>query len=122
MSTGKPERAQTERTSDMTDRIITNNFSSLISGDGRLTELDPFDLTDCAGDFASDFDMDAASDDYYEACRKALAAVRPEWYLLRDGEVIGPVNSDDLDEDEKETLSGLLDTIDVAAILQRHEF
>ena len=106
----------------MTDRIITNNFSSLISGDGRLTELDPFNLTDCAGDFASDFDMDAASDDYYESCCGALEAVRPEWSLLRDAEVIGPVGSPDLSEDERETLSGLLDTIDVAAILQRHEF
>lgn len=113
----------------MTDRIITNNFSSLTSSDGHLTELDPFDLTDCAGDFASDFDMDAVSDDYYEACRKALAAVRPEWHLLRDGEVICPVNPDDLsedekeplDEDEKKTLSELLDAIDVAAILQAHD-
>ena len=113
----------------MTDRIITNNFSSLTSSDGHLTELDPFDLTDCAGDFVDEFDMDAVSDDYYEACRKALSAVRSEWCLLRDGEVICPVNPDDLDEDEKEplsedekeTLSELLDTIDVAAILQAHD-
>mgnify|MGYP006927903206 FL=1 len=110
----------------MTDRIITNNFSSLTSSDGHLTELDPFDLTDCVGDFVDDFDMDAVSDDYYEACRKALAAIRPEWHLLRNGEVICPVNPDDLDEDElsedeKETLSELLDTIDVAAILQAHD-
>ena len=104
----------------MTDRIITNNFSSLISSNGHVTELDPFDLTDCAGDFASDFDMDAASDDYYEACRKALSAVRPEWSLLGDGEVIGPVDSPDLSEDERATLGELLDTIDVTAILQRH--
>lgn len=41
----------------MTDRIITSNFSS-------LTNMEPFDLTDCAGDFASDFDMNAASYDY----------------------------------------------------------
>lgn len=105
----------------MTDRIITNNFSSLTSSDGHLTELDPFDLTDCAGDFVDDFDMDAVNDDYYESCCEALAAVRPEWSLLRDGEVICPVDSDDLDEDEKETLSELLDTIDVAAILQAHD-
>lgn len=106
----------------MTDRIITNNFSSLTSSDGHLTELDPFDLTDCAGDFVDDFDMDAASDDYYEACCGALEAVRPEWSLLRDAEVIGPVGSPDLSEDERETLAGLFDTIDVTAILQRHEF
>ena len=105
----------------MTDRIITNNFSSLTSSDGHLTELDPFDLTDYAGDFASDFDMDAASDDYYEACCKALAAVRPEWYLFRDGEVYGPANSEGLSEDEKETLGELLDAIDVDAILQDHD-
>ena len=105
----------------MTDRIITNNFSSLTSSDGHVTELDPFDLTDCAGDFASDFDMDAVSDDYYEACRKALSAVRPEWSLLRDGEVIGPVDSPDLSEDERKTLGELFDAIDVAAILQDHE-
>ena len=101
----------------MTDRIIANNFSSLISSTGHLTELDPFDLTD----YASDFDMDAASDDYYEACCKALAAVRTEWQLFRNGEVIGPANSDDLSEDEKETLSELLDAIDVDAILQDHD-
>ncbi len=105
----------------MTDRIIANNFSSLISSTGHLTELDPFDLTDYAGDFASDFDMDAASDDYYEACCKALAAVRTEWQLFRNGEVIGPADSDDLSEDEKETLSELLDAIDVDAILQDHD-
>ena len=105
----------------MTDRIITNNFSSLTSSTGHLTELDPFDLTDYAGDFASDFDMDDASDDYYEACCKALAAVRPEWYLFRNGEVIGPVNSESLSEDEKETLGEFLDAIDVNAILQAHD-
>lgn len=105
----------------MTDHIIASNFSSLTSSNGRLTELDPFDLTDCAGDFASDFDMDAASDDYYEACCEALAAIRPEWSLLRDAEVIGPVDSPDLSEDEKETLSELLGAIDVAAILQAHD-
>lgn len=44
----------------MTDRIITSNFSS-------LTNMDPFDLTDYAGDFASDFDMNAASYDFYTA-------------------------------------------------------
>ncbi|BDQ41045.1 hypothetical protein [Cutibacterium granulosum] len=104
----------------MTDHIITSNFSSLTSSDGHLTELDPFDLTDCAGDFVDDFDMDAASDDYYEACCEALAAVRPEWSLLKDAEVIGPVDSPDLDEDERATLGELLDTIDVTAILQRH--
>ena len=105
----------------MTDRIITNNFSSLTSSTGHLTELDPFDLTDYAGDFASDFDMDDASDDYYEACCKALAAVRPEWHLLRNSEVYGPADSDDLSEDEKETLGELLDAIDVNAILQAHD-
>ena len=105
----------------MTDRIITNNFSSLTSNTGHLTELDPFDLTDYAGDFASDFDMDDASDDYYEACCKALTAVRPEWYLLRNSEVYGPADSEDLSEDEKETLSELLDAIDVNAILQAHD-
>ena len=104
----------------MTDHIIASNFSSLTSSNGRLTELDPFDLTDCAGDFASDFDMDAASDDYYEACCEALAAIRPEWSLLRDAEVIGPVDSPDLSEDERGALSELLDTIDVTAILQAH--
>jgi len=44
----------------MTDRIITSNFSS-------LTNMDPFDLTDYTGDFASDFDTDTASDNYYKA-------------------------------------------------------
>ena len=44
----------------MTDRIITSNFSS-------LTNMDPFDLTDYAGDFASDFDTDTASDNYYQS-------------------------------------------------------
>ena len=105
----------------MTDRIITNNFSSLTSSTGHLTELDPFDLTDYAGDFASDFDMDDASDDYYEACCKALIVVRPEWHLFRNGEVIGPVDSEDLSEDEKETLGELLDAIDVNVILQDHD-
>lgn len=105
----------------MTDRIITNNFSSLTSSDGHVTELDPFDLTDCAGDFVDDFDMDAASNDYYEACCEVLAAIRPEWSLLRDGEVIGPVDSPDLSEDEREALAELLGAIDVAAILQAHD-
>jgi len=105
----------------MTDRIITNNFSSLTSSTGHLTELDPFDLTDYAGDFASDFDMDDASDDYYEACCKALAAVRTEWHLFRNGEVYGPADSDNLSEDEKETLGELLDAIDVYTILQDHD-
>lgn len=104
----------------MTDRIITSNFTSLTSSDGRLTELDPFDLTDCAGDFASDFDMDAVNDDYYGACCEALAAIRPEWSLLRDAEVVGPIGSPSLSEDEVEELAYLLDTIDVTAILQRH--
>ncbi|ERS24865.1 hypothetical protein HMPREF1301_00250 [Propionibacterium sp. KPL2005] len=104
----------------MTENTITSNFTSLISSDGHLTELDPFDLTDCAGDFASDFDMDAVNDDYYEACCEALAAVRPEWCLLKNAVVIGPVDSLSLSEDEKETLGELLDTIDVTAILQRH--
>lgn len=105
----------------MTDRIITNNFSSLTSSDGHLTELDPFDLTDCAGDFVDEFDMDAASDDYYESCCEALETIRPEWSLLRDGEVVGPVGSPDLSEDERKTLGEFLDTIDVAAILQDHD-
>lgn len=94
----------------MTDRIITSNFSS-------LTNMDPFDLTDYAGDFASDFDTDAASYDYYKACCEALATVRPECHLLRDG----PVNFPDLSEDEKETLTELFDAIDVTAILQAHD-
>ena len=98
----------------MTDRIITSNFSS-------LTNMDPFDLTDYAGDFASDFDTDTASDNYYKACCEALATVRPECHLLRDGEVIGPVDSPDLREDEKETLTELFDAIDVTAILQAHD-
>lgn len=111
MSARKPEK---KKSPDMTDRIITSNFSS-------LTNMDPFDLTDYVGDFASDFDMDAASDNYYEACCEALATVRPECHLLRDGEVIGPVNSPDLSEDEKETLTELFDAIDVTAILQAHD-
>ena len=98
----------------MTDRIITSNFSS-------LTNMAPFDLTDYAGDFVSDFDTDAASYDYYKGCCEALATVRPECHLLRDGEVIGPADSDDLSEDEKETLSELLDAGDVTAILQAHD-
>lgn len=97
----------------MTDRIITSNFSSLTNS----MPLDPFDLTDYAGDF----DIDAAADDYYEACCEALATIRPECYLLRDGEVIGPVNSPDLSEDEKETLIELFDAINVTAILQAHD-
>ncbi|WP_130865862.1 hypothetical protein [Acidipropionibacterium timonense] len=104
----------------MTEHIITSNVSSLPSSDGHLTELDPFDLTDCAGDFAGDFDMDAANGDYYESCCEALAAVRPEWSLLKNAEVVGPVDSPDLSEDERETLGELFDTIDVTAILQRH--
>ena len=94
----------------MTDRIITSNFSS-------LTNMDPFDLTD----YASDFDTDTASYDYYKACCEALAAVRPECHLLRDGQVLGPVDSPDLSEDEKETLTELFDAIDVTAILQAHD-
>ena len=105
----------------MTDHIITSNFSSLTSSDGHLTELDPFDLTDYAGDFASDFDTDTASDNYYKACCEALATVRPECHLLRDGEILGPVDSPDLREDEKETLTELFDAIDVTAILQAHD-
>ena len=104
----------------MTDHIIASNFSSLTNSAGHVTELDPFDLTACAGDFASEFDMDAINDDYYGACCEALAAIRPEWSLLRDAEVIGPVDSPDLSEDEREALGELLDTIDVTAILQRH--
>lgn len=106
---------------DMTDRIIANNFSSLISSTGHLTELDPFDLTDYAGDFASDIGMDAASDDYYEVCCDVLEEVRPEWRLFRSGEVIGPVDSEDLSKDERETLGELLDAIDVNTILQAHD-
>ena len=98
----------------MTDRIITSNFSS-------LANTDPFDLTDYAGDFASDFDTDTGSDNYYKACCEALAPVRPECHLLRDGEILGPVNSPDLSEDEKETLTELFDAIDVTAILQAHD-
>lgn len=94
----------------MTDRIITSNFSS-------LTNMDPFDLTD----YASDFDTTAASDNYYKACCEALATVRPECHLLRDGEILGPVDSPDLSEDEKETLTELFDAIDVTAILQAHD-
>ena len=105
----------------MTDRIITSNVTSLISGNGHLTELDPFNLTDCAGDFASDIGMDAASYDYYESCCEVLEVVRPEWHMLRDGAVIGPVDSPDLSEDERETLGELLDAIDVNAILQAHD-
>ena len=41
--------------------------------------------------------------------------------MLRDSEVYGPADSDDLSEDEKETLSELLDAIDVDTILQDHE-
>ena len=44
----------------MTDHIITSNFSSLANS----MELNPFDLTDYARDFASDFDTTAASYDY----------------------------------------------------------
>lgn len=69
----------------MTDRIITSNFSSLANS----MELNPFDMTDYAGDFASDFDIDAASYDYYKACCEVLATVRPEWCLLRNGEAYG---------------------------------
>lgn len=105
----------------MTDHIITSNFTSLISSDGHLTELDPFDLTNCAGDFASEFDMDAVNDDYYGACCEALAAVRPEWSLLKTAEVVGPIGSPSLSEDEVEELAYLLDAIDVTAILQRHD-
>lgn len=112
MSAGKTR--DRKRSPDTTDRIITSNFSS-------LTNMDPFDLTDYAGDFASDFDMNAASYDYYKACCEALATVRPECHLLKDGEVIGPVNSPDLSEDEKETLTELFDAIDVTAILQAHD-
>ena len=98
----------------MTEPTITSNFSS-------LTNMDLFNLTDYAGDFASDFDTDAASYDYYKACCEALATVRPECYLLRDGQVLGPVDSPDLSEDEKETLNELFDAIDVTAILQAHD-
>lgn len=101
---------------DMTDHIITNNFSSLANS----MELNPFGLTDYARDFASDFDTTAASYDYYKACCEALAAVRPECHLLRDGQVLGSVDSPDLSEDEKETLNELFDAIDVTAILQAH--
>ena len=105
----------------MTDRIIASNFSSLTNGAEHLTELDPFDLTACVGDFASEFDMDAINDDYYGACCEALAAIRPEWSLLRDAEVIGPVDSPDLSEDEREALAELLGAIDTTAILQAHD-
>ncbi len=101
----------------MTDHIITSNFSSLANS----MELNPFDLTDYARYFASDFDTTAASYDYYKACCEALAAVRPECHLLRDGQVLGPVDSPDLSEDEKETLNELFDAIDVTAILQAHD-
>lgn len=69
----------------MSDRIITSNFSSLANS----MELNPFDLTD----YASDFDTDTASDNYYKACCEALATVRPECHLLSDGEILGPVDS-----------------------------
>ena len=114
MSARKPER---KRSPDITDRIITSNFSSLANS----MELNPFDLTDYARDFASNFNTTAASYDYYKACCEALATVRPECHLLRDGQVLGPVDSPDLSEDEKETLTELFDAIDVTAILQAHD-
>ena len=101
---------------------MTQTRIGLISEHGMdLEELSARTVvTNCAGDFVDDFDMDAVNDDYYESCCEALAAIRPEWRLLKDAEVIGPVDSPDLSEDERATLGELLDTIDVTAILQRH--
>ena len=101
----------------MTNRIITGHHD-LFGTDYSMD--DPFDLTDCPVN-ADDFDMDALNDDYYKACYGVIESFRPGWELLRNGDIIAPIDSPDLSEDEKKALYDLISDIDMLPIFEAHE-
>ena len=52
-------------------------------------------VTNCAGDFVDDFDMDAVEDDYEAARDAVVEAVRPDLYFSwYTNEIMGEVGTD----------------------------
>lgn len=83
----------------------------------QITTLDPdFGLTSYAGDYAADFDMDAVRADYLAALNEA---VDHDVMVAANGMVFASVAmADTARQIDWDTLH---DSIDVAAIFQRHD-
>lgn len=103
---------------------MTQTRIGLISEHGMdLEELSARTVvTNCAGDFVDDFDLDAVEDDYEAARDAVVEAVRPDLDFLWDtNEIIGEVGTAPLSDDDWAALKEGLAAIDLAAIFQAHD-
>mgnify|MGYP006906174801 FL=1 len=79
-------------------------------------------VTNCAGDFVDDFDMDAVEDDYEAARDAVVEAVRPDLYFSWcTNEIMGEVGTAPLSDDDWAAIEEGLEAIDMAAIFQAHD-
>lgn len=79
-------------------------------------------VTNAAGDYVDDFDLDAVEDDY-DAARDAVChGVRPDLdFSWCTNEIMGEVGTAPLSDDDWATLKEGLAAIDLAAIFQNHD-
>lgn len=79
-------------------------------------------VTNCAGDYAADFDLDAVEDDYEAARDAVVEAVRPDLYFSwYTNEIMGEVGTAPLSDDDWAAIEEGLEAIDLAAIFQAHD-
>ena len=99
----------------MTTTQITANAATYLTGNLNAALA----LDDYAGEYAADFDMDAANADYLAEVEAILATYRDDWTIAGDF-IFGSHPAVHLTEDEHAEIAEEIAMIDVAAILEAH--
>lgn len=100
---------------------ITSNAAAYLTGNIAAT----LTLWATAGEFADDFDMDAANAEYAAEVERIMQSYAPTWSLAGDF-IYAQVDRngcliDGIDEDQLADVAEELGDIDYGAILARHE-
>lgn len=100
----------------MTNTLITDGAAAYLTGEMNAT----FTLDTYVGEYADDYDLDAANAAYRADVAALLATVRPTWTIAGDS-IYSPVaDADDLTDDEAADLRDAIAGIPVDAILAQH--
>lgn len=94
---------------------ISSNAAATLTGNLNAT----LTLDDYAGEYAADFNMDAANEAYRAEVEVILATYRPGWTIAGDF-IFATYPAERLTEDKLAEIREAIAAIDAAAILEAH--
>ena len=96
-------------------RTITGSATAYLTGNLNAT----LTLDDYVGEYAADYDMDAATSGFRTQIAGILAQFRPDWTIAGNF-IFGDYPAVPLTEEEQAEIAEAITMIDVAEILETH--